>query len=191
MGKIKRIIEIARQKFYFSEFKIKVGRCYRIKGMPLIKGEKNSITIGDCFTANSDLTSNPIGYPDPLTFWTLYGGKIIIGNNVGISNSTLVAYSSNIEIGDNVLIGGGVKIYTSDFHSISYNNRIKNTETGIRNKDVSIKNGAFIGSGSIILKGVTIGERAVIGAGSVVTKDVPADEIWAGNPARFIKKIAQ
>ena len=47
----------------------------------------------------------------------------------------------------------------------------------------------FIGGGSIILKGVTIGERAVVGAGTVVTKDIPAGEIWAGNPARFIRKL--
>ena len=35
---------------------------------------------------------------------------------------------------------------------------------------------------------VTIGDGAVIGGGSVVTKDVGPYEIWAGNPARFIRK---
>ena len=39
----------------------------------------------------------------------------------------------------------------------------------------------------IILKGVHIGNNVIIGAGSVVTKDIPANEIWAGNPARKIK----
>lgn len=29
----------------------------------------------------------------------------------------------------------------------------------------------------------------MIGAGSVVTKDVPAGEIWVGNPAKFLKQI--
>ena len=29
----------------------------------------------------------------------------------------------------------------------------------------------------------------MIGAGSVVTKDVPANELWFGNPAKFIRKI--
>jgi acetyltransferase-like isoleucine patch superfamily enzyme len=39
----------------------------------------------------------------------------------------------------------------------------------------------------MILKGVTIGDRAIIAAGSVVTTDVPADEIWGGNPACRLK----
>lgn len=45
----------------------------------------------------------------------------------------------------------------------------------------------WIGAGATILSGVTIGVGAVIGAGSVVTHDVPAYEIWAGNPAKKIR----
>jgi acetyltransferase-like isoleucine patch superfamily enzyme len=56
-------------------------------------------------------------------------------------------------------------------------------------KPVVIRDGAFIGAHTIVLKGVTIGERSVVGAGSVVTKDIPDGEIWAGNPARFIRKL--
>lgn len=41
---------------------------------------------------------------------------------------------------------------------------------------------------TLVVKPVTIGERAIIGAGSVVTKDIPANEVWAGNPAKFIRK---
>ena len=36
--------------------------------------------------------------------------------------------------------------------------------------------------------GTTIADGAVVGAGSVVTKDIGPYEIWAGNPARFIRK---
>lgn len=54
--------------------------------------------------------------------------------------------------------------------------------------EVRIKRNAFIGTGTIITKPVTIGERAIVGAGSIVTKNIPDDEVWAGNPARFIRK---
>lgn len=51
-----------------------------------------------------------------------------------------------------------------------------------------IKKNAFIGCNTVICKPVTIGENAIVGASSVVTKDIPDNEVWAGNPARFIRK---
>ena len=53
---------------------------------------------------------------------------------------------------------------------------------------IVIEDGAFIGAGTIITKPCTIGKNSIVGAGSVVTKDIPSDEIWAGNPAKFIRK---
>jgi len=55
----------------------------------------------------------------------------------------------------------------------------------------NIEDNVFIGANCIILKGVKIGDRSIIGAGSVVTKNVPSDQIWAGNPAKFIREINQ
>lgn len=54
-----------------------------------------------------------------------------------------------------------------------------------RGCNVSIGDGFM----TIICKGITIGDHAMIAAGSVVVTDVPADEVWGGNPAKFIKKI--
>jgi acetyltransferase-like isoleucine patch superfamily enzyme len=54
---------------------------------------------------------------------------------------------------------------------------------------IVIGDDVFIGANSIVLKGVNIGDRSIIGAGSVVSKNIPADEIWAGNPIKFIKRI--
>ncbi len=55
-------------------------------------------------------------------------------------------------------------------------------------KQTTIGNDVWIGTNVLIKAGVTIADGAVIGMGAVVTKDVGPYEIWAGNPARMIRK---
>lgn len=52
-----------------------------------------------------------------------------------------------------------------------------------------IGNHVRVCAGAIIIGDVTIGDNAIIAAGAVVTKNVPANEVWGGNPAHFIKKV--
>ncbi len=54
--------------------------------------------------------------------------------------------------------------------------------------EVRIGRNVYMGSNCVITKPVVIGDGAVIGAGSIVTKDIPPYEVWAGVPAKFIKK---
>lgn len=115
------------------------------------------------------------------------GASLIIGSNIGISNSTICA-KSGISIGNNVTIGAGASILDSDFHPLDPEARKKGGE-GTISLPICIQDNVFIGANATILKGVTIGSGAVIGACSVVTRNVPAGEIWAGNPAKFIRKI--
>ncbi|WP_302847835.1 CatB-related O-acetyltransferase [Azotobacter beijerinckii] len=49
-------------------------------------------------------------------------------------------------------------------------------------------NDVWIGANVSLMPGVTIGDGSVVATASVVTKDIPAYEIWGGNPAKFIKK---
>jgi UDP-2-acetamido-3-amino-2,3-dideoxy-glucuronate N-acetyltransferase len=53
----------------------------------------------------------------------------------------------------------------------------------------TIRRGARIGGGAILLPGVEIGAEAFVGAGAVVTKDVPARMLVVGNPARVVRKV--
>lgn len=56
--------------------------------------------------------------------------------------------------------------------------------------EVKIEEDAFIGCNVVICNAVTIGKGAIVGAGSIVTKDIPPYQVWAGNPARYIKDRA-
>ena len=141
--------------------------------------------VGENVKINSSISANPVKGNKTVIFID-ENARLIIGNNVGISNSSI--YSElEIEICDDVFIGAGVSIYDSNFHSLDYFDRVKGGDQNVHRKGIKIGKGAFIGAGVTILKGCNIGDGAVLGACSVLTKSVPAGEIWAGNPARFIK----
>jgi acetyltransferase-like isoleucine patch superfamily enzyme len=158
-----------------------------INGILKIHGN-GLIQIGTNVRINSSESSNPIGGMTFAMFAAYGDGKITIGNNVGMSNCAIVCRGS-VTIEENVKIGGNVKIYDTDFHALDYDSRNNNDSDIGAVKPIKIKKGAFIGAHSIILKGVIIGEKSIIGAGSVVTKSIPDGEIWAGNPAIFVRKI--
>ena len=103
---------------------------------------------------------------------------VTVGNNVTIKSG--VQLWDGITIEDDVCIGPNVT-FTNDRNPISHN---KNFTL----EKIVVKKGASIGANATILPGITIGENALIAAGSVVTKDVPANEIWKGNPAQYYKK---
>ena len=127
------------------------------------------------------------------------GSKITIGRNTFIGASHL-ACSKKITIGNDVLIAWGSTIVDHNSHAIQFSVRKKDVSDWFRGEkdwsrvqrgQITIKDKAWIGFNSIILKGVTIGEGAIVGAGSVVTKDVPPWTIVAGNPAKVIREIPE
>jgi acetyltransferase-like isoleucine patch superfamily enzyme len=187
------IKQVLKNKFfYFINYFILSSKKVNFKQF-YIKGKinivnKGHIELGDFFKANSGQKHNPIGGDSALRLSTTSSGSIIIGDNVKISNSAIYSAIS-VRIEDDVMIGGGCKIYDTDFHSLYLKDRLKEIDPNVISKPIIINKGVFIGAHSIILKGVTIGNSSVVGAGSVVTKSIPEKEIWAGNPAKFIKKI--
>lgn len=156
----------------------------------LITGEKNGkLFIGKSFKCNNKVTSNSIGLIQPCVFnIATAGAEIKIGENVGISGSTINA-TKCITIGNNVLIGSGCIITDTDSHPINWQDRVNNENNNTKSLPIVIEDNVFIGARSIILKGVTIGKNSVIGAGSVVTKSIPANCIAGGNPAKVIKYL--
>ena len=105
--------------------------------------------------------------------------EVKIGNNVTVKCGVQVW--DGIELEDNVMIGSNVT-FTNDMYPRAKNKDWKLLKT-------KVCKGATIGAGCVVLPGLTIGERAFVAAGSVVTRDVPAGELWLGNPARFYRKV--
>jgi len=107
--------------------------------------------------------------------------KVRIGNYCKVQSHTFIC--ELVEIGDHCFIGHGV-MFINDLFS----------EGGPAGGDASkwrstsIGNHVSIGSNATILP-VSICDNAVIGAGAVVTKDIIIPGIYAGNPARLIRKI--
>ena len=119
--------------------------------------------------------------------FTVFHGEnnIYLGSNISLVDSVLNAGNGvgSITIEDYVFTGHGVKILARGHDYTSYNMDRQNKVT---ERPIVIKQGVWIGSGSIILAGVTIGEHAVVAAGSIVTRDVRDYSVIAGNPARAI-----
>jgi len=177
-------------RIHFWAYDVEKGGQLKVNGLLYVRNG-GKIKLGHSIIIHSGKGENPIGGDEICRLITEKSGQIIIGNDVGISNSTIYAKSSII-IDDHVKIGGGCRLWDTNFHSLDPQKRQIELLDNDRNryiisKPIHIKKNAFIGGSSIILKGVTIGENAIVAAGSVVTKDIPDGEIWGGNPAMKIR----
>jgi acetyltransferase-like isoleucine patch superfamily enzyme len=112
-----------------------------------------------------------------------------VGRRCKISSHSFICEGVDIE--DNVFIGHSVIFINDTYPRATTASGGLQTEANWKVEKTRVCEGASIGSGSTILANVTIGENAIVGAGSVVTKDVPANAIVAGNPAKFMRFVAE
>lgn len=122
------------------------------------------------------------------------GADCIIGKNVYIDAG--VAVGDRVKIQNNSSVYHGVTIEDGVFigpHVCFCNDvlpRAIRPDGGLKGEDdwvvgtVTVRYGASVGAGSIIVPNVIIGTFALVGAGSVVTHSVPDHALVYGNPAR-------
>lgn len=107
-----------------------------------------------------------------------------VGERCKISSHTFVCEGVVIE--DEVFVGHGVMFINDRYPRATAAGGGLQTEADWVVVPTTIRRGASIGSGAVILCGVTVGEGALVGAGAVVTRDVPPGATVAGVPARVM-----
>jgi acetyltransferase-like isoleucine patch superfamily enzyme len=112
-------------------------------------------------------------------------------NYINIGDRTFIGRCCEFHTTDKIIIGrdcliASQNIFVGVGHEYSRDSLIN--LQGNSSGDIVLEDDVWIGTGSKILLGVVIGQGSIVGAGSVVNKSIPPYEIWAGVPAKFIKK---
>lgn len=141
--------------------------------------------------------------PRPLYGWRngllrIFGARI--GRRVRIYPSVEVFLPSQLVVGDEVTIGGKVQLYNLGPMSIGAQATVSQGAhlCGGSHDDaepslpliraaITLEASCWVCADAFVGPGVTIGEGAVVGARAVAMRDVPAWQVWAGNPARHIR----
>jgi len=134
-----------------------------------------------------------IGENANIAAFVFIGNNVTIGNNVKIK--PFCEIRDNCKVGNNVSFGSRCTLAADTIveNDVIIKYGFVATDTPkIRNSERTpccVKRKARFGANVTIMPGVTVGENSEIGACSQVRKNVPPNEVWYGNPAKFFKKI--
>ncbi len=184
----------------FGKDNLITGREYFNKKFPprlTFKGCNNHICIGKCKLSHNlkfhvTGTYNRVEIADGvviqggLVYLEDSNNYISIGKNttIGEAEIAVAEYGTEIHIGEDCMLSRGIRITTTDSHSVL------DLLTGKRlnpAKNVIIGNHVWIGMNVAINKGVKIGNNSIVAGNSVVTKNIPPNVIVAGVPAKIVK----
>jgi acetyltransferase-like isoleucine patch superfamily enzyme len=112
---------------------------------------------------------------------TFIENDVVLGDRVTIKPGVYVWDGTRLE--DDVFVGPNVT-FTNDRWP-------RSRRPPTKFDGVTVRRGASIGAGAVIVPGVEIGAYAMIGAGAVVTRNVPAHGLVYGNPARLMGQVCR
>ncbi|HET6695214.1 MAG TPA: acyltransferase [Gaiellaceae bacterium] len=120
------------------------------------------------------------------------GDGVIVGRGSLVENDTTVGARTRIQanayvtayttLEEDVFIAPGVVTTNDNFMG-------RTEERLAQMKGPTVRRGARVGGGAVLLPAIEIGEEAFVGAGAVVLHDVPARAVVVGNPARQIRDV--
>lgn len=119
--------------------------------------------------------------------WTPRDPAVIsIGSRVWAARGLSIVAHRRVEIGDDVWFGPDVYV-TDASHRLDGDGPIGTAMSPA--EPVRIGDGAWLGTGVVVLPGVTVGERTAVGANSVVAEDLPPGCVAVGSPARVVREL--
>lgn len=186
---------LLRRKLYPSLF-AQVGRGL-VLGRNVVLRHANRMALGDNVTIDDGCLVDARGAPERgfelgdevilnrNTILQSKGGPVSIGARTSIGANSCIISVSGVEIGRAVLTAGACYISAGNYPTHDLSRPIMDNDV-ISKGPVRIGDGAWLGTGVVVLDGITIGRDAVVGAGAVVTRDVPERAIVVGVPARQV-----
>ena len=110
---------------------------------------------------------------------TYIEGGVVVGDRVTIKSGVYLWQGMVVE--DDVFLGPQAT-FTND--------RWPRSRQAWTCEGITIRRGATIGAGAVLVPGIEVGARAMVGAGAVVVGDVEPDVVVVGSPARVIRRLA-
>lgn len=165
----------------FRSSKFQIGERPYIRGIKYIK-------VGNNFKAGKHVWIEAIKEYAGVTF----NPRIVIGDNVGLSDAVHIAATTRVVLGDGVLVGSRVLIIDHN-HGI-YHGEEQSVPESLpsgrpltHSREVLIGRNVWIGDGVVVLPGSNIGDGSIIGANSVVSGNIPSACIAVGSPAKPVR----
>ena len=160
---------------------------------PLVVGDGTAILAGAVVFAGTRLGSGVIvGDQACIRERCELGDEVVVGRGAHVENDTTIGARAKIQANAYVTAYTTVEedVFIAPCAVTTNDNYMGRTEERHRHRrGPTIRRGARIGGGAVLLPGIEIGEEAFVGAGAVVLRDVPARAVVVGNPARKIRDV--
>jgi acetyltransferase-like isoleucine patch superfamily enzyme len=160
---------------------------------PTTIGDGTIVSTGAIVFAGSNVGARVIlGDQSCIRERVTIGDDVVVGRGSLVENDTTIGHRTKIQAEAYVTAYSTLEedVFIAPCVVTTNDNYMGRTERRLAlMKGPTIRRGARIGGGAILLPGVEIGEEAFVGAGAVVTKDVPPRKLVVGSPARVLREV--
>ncbi|HSJ93916.1 MAG TPA: DapH/DapD/GlmU-related protein [Gaiellaceae bacterium] len=120
------------------------------------------------------------------------GDEVVVGRGSLVENDTTVGVRTRIQANAYVTAYSTLEedVFVAPCVVTTNDNFMGRTEARLElMRGPTIRRGARIGGGAVLLPGIEVGEEAFVGAGAVVVRDVAPRTVVVGNPARVLRAV--